>query len=126
MPACSVHTPAYEQASWTLQASHGMVINLQAIEMKHFLQVAGVTWMDWVCNEDMRKGLGQEAELAMVVGKLFQNDQQKVHEVEGKCGQEADLVYVVVKYMACMSCSLAVSKLLCPVDLVPYLTVSVC
>ena len=39
---------------------------VQAVEMKYLRRVAGITWMDRVCNDEVRERLGQESVLNVV------------------------------------------------------------
>ena len=44
----------------------GICHGLQVVEMKYLRRVVGVTWMDWVQNEEVRERLGQEAVTDMI------------------------------------------------------------
>ena len=61
--AIVVPTLLYGSETWTLQKRHKSKI--QAMEMRYFRKVEGVTRLDRVSNEDIRRRLGVEAVLAV-------------------------------------------------------------
>ena len=58
-----VPTLLYGSETWTLQKRHRSKI--QAMEMRYLRKVEGVTRLDRVPNEDIRRRLGVEAVLAV-------------------------------------------------------------
>ena len=61
--AMVVPTLLYGSETWTLQKRHRSKI--QAMEMRYLRKVEGVTRLDRVLNEDIRRRLGVEAMLAV-------------------------------------------------------------
>ena len=61
--AMVVPTLLYGSETWTLQKRHRSKI--QAMEMRYLRKVEGVTRLDRVSNEDIRRRLGVEAVLAV-------------------------------------------------------------
>ena len=59
-----VPTLLYGSETWTLQRRHRS--KLQAVEMKYLRKVEGVTIMDRIPNEDIRRRMGVEAVLDVV------------------------------------------------------------
>ena len=62
--AMVVPTLLYGRETWTLQKRHRSKI--QAMEMRYLRKVEGVTRLDRVSNEDIRRRVGVEAVLAFV------------------------------------------------------------
>ena len=62
-----VPTLLYGSETWTLQKRHRSKI--QAMEMRYLRKVEGVTRLDRVSNEDIRRRLGVEAVLVVAARK---------------------------------------------------------
>ena len=60
-------TLLYGCETWTMQQQH--VSSLQALEMRYLRRVQGVTCLDRVSNEDIRRALRQDAVLEVVKAK---------------------------------------------------------
>ena len=78
--AMVVPTLTYGCETWTMQKRHESKI--QACEMMFLRRVEGVTWMDRVRNEAVRRSLGQEAVLDIVKEKQ-RRWKVKVEEMDG-------------------------------------------
>ena len=83
--AMAVPTLLYGSETWTLQKRHRRKI--QAMEMKYLRKIEGVTRLDRVPDEDIRRRLGVEAVLAVVDRK--KKEWRERRNVAGETGEES-------------------------------------
>ena len=83
--AMVVPTLLYGSETWTLQKRHRSKI--QAMEMRYLRKVEGVTRLDRVSNEDIRRRVGVEAVLAFVDRK--KEWRERIEGVTGEAGEES-------------------------------------
>lgn len=68
---------------------------LQTVEM-HYLGDSAVTWMDQVCNEEEREGLGQK----FVIGKVWRKQSAGSRKITMHNANLVKMVHMKVKWKA--------------------------